>query len=135
MEEYKKTAWNSTLSSKKPLRAKSSLKSKKPFLGHSKRIKQVSKRRQKENSQYLIIRDKFLRENRICERCQHNEATQVHHKFKRFGKWLCEVSLFMATCANCHRWIEDNQSQAEKKGWVIRRLNVSRQKSRGEGND
>lgn len=87
------------------------------------RIKQVSKKRAKELAEYYVLRDMYLKEHPICEACEKKPSTQIHHKMKRFGKYLCDVRYFMAVDNECHRWIEDHQSKAEEKGWIIRRSN------------
>lgn len=87
-----------------------------------KRINQVSKRRKKENEEYLRLRAIYLTANPVCQRCKRVPSSQLHHKFGREGKLLCHVPGFMASCPECHRWIEENRAEAEKQGWIVRRI-------------
>lgn len=87
-----------------------------------KRINQVSKRRKKENEEYLKVRAQYLTSNPICECCKRVPSSQLHHKAGREGKLLCAVKYFLAVCPVCHTWIEANRAEAETKSWIVRRI-------------
>jgi len=81
-------------------------------------MRKVSLKRQQQNKQYKIIRDKFMQENPKCERCG-APATENHHKNGRNGLRLLDVNYFMAVCRNCHRWIHEHPKESREKGWLI----------------
>lgn len=80
-------------------------------------MRQVSLKRQQQNKEYKIIRDKFMQENPRCERCG-APATENHHKNGRNGLRLLDVNYFMAVCRNCHRWIHEHPKESREKGWL-----------------
>jgi len=81
-------------------------------------MRKVSLKRQQQNKQYKIIRDKFMQENPRCERCG-APATENHHKNGRNGLRLLDVTYFMAVCRSCHRWIHEHPKESREKGWLI----------------
>lgn len=89
------------------------------------KIKQVSKKRQKENKEYSALRDEFLLEFPECGAklkgvCT-GESTEVHHMSGRTGKLLLAVKFFLPICHNCHIWITENSAQAIEMKLSIRR--------------
>ena len=89
-------------------------------LSQSEKIKPRSVKRAKQERDYSCVREKFLLKNPDCERCQ-NVATEVHHKKGREGNLLCDTTYFMATCRECHIWIENNPLQAKREDWSLNR--------------
>ena len=84
-----------------------------------KRFRQVSAKRQKDNKEYTRLRKEFLLENPRCQlRGCDKPSTQIHHTGRR-GKHLNNVSLFMAVCARCHTFIEENGEWAKEMGYTL----------------
>ncbi len=90
-----------------------------------KRIKAVSKKRAAQNKIYSVLRVEFLEANQFCRLCMDmgraRAATQVHHMAGREGERLNDVSLFLATCGECHDWIEANGLLAIEQGYSVSR--------------
>jgi len=82
-----------------------------------KRINQVSKKRSKQNAEYLKEREKFMSKNPLCQICK-KKSTEVHHIEKRNGERLTNVSNFMAVCRSCHLDIHLNPIESRKKGFL-----------------
>lgn len=92
---------------------------------YKKKIKQVSKKRAKENRKYAPRKKKFLEENPSCqmqlEGCT-GMATELHHKAGRSGKQLIKVDDFCAACHNCHTKATQHSRQAIADGHSKTRL-------------
>ena len=93
-----------------------------------KRIRPVSKRREKLNREYRKLRDEFLR-NRHCECCPVARpgeppamAVDVHHTRGRIGKNLLDVTTWKAVCRKCHNLIHDYPYWARCNGMMLSRL-------------
>lgn len=75
------------------------------------KIAQRSKKRAKQNVEYLKLRQEYLLKHEECE-AQHNGctffATDIHHKEGRIAHRLTDVSTFQAVCRTCHIFIENN---------------------------
>lgn len=82
-------------------------------------LRRVSKKRAKENREYLKLREEFLENRRICE-CEGciDRSTQVHHTMGR-GKYLCNTFYFMPVCAFHHEYIESHKKWARKIGYIL----------------
>jgi hypothetical protein len=74
-----------------------------------------------ENKRYLKIRDEYLKNNPICERCYKRKATQIHHQKGKLNNLLCDVRYFMAVDLICHQWIENNREEAYQLGYLLKR--------------
>lgn len=83
------------------------------------KLKPVSDKRQDQNAEYIRLNRLFLAEHPRCQKCG-DPSNQIHHKAGREGEWLTYSPFFMACCAPCHRFIEDNKTEAEKLGYIIR---------------
>lgn len=82
-------------------------------------LNRVSERRREEQKQYLTLRSKFLREHPLCQRCNTEAATDVHHRAGRTSfRYLC-VPLWNALCRECHSWVEHNRLESMKLGWLL----------------
>lgn len=81
-------------------------------------MRKVSNKRSKQLAEYKIIRDKFMIDNPLCERC-HRQATENHHKNGRNGERLLDTNYFMAVCRQCHQWIHAHPKEAREVGWLI----------------
>lgn len=91
-------------------------------------IPQVSAKRRKENDTYKKVREEYLTQHPKCERCVVRSAverwtvqpsTEIHHRGRRHGKWLCDTRFFVACCRSCHEWIEQNGQAARQQGWLL----------------
>lgn len=88
------------------------------------KIKQVSTKQAKALRKYNEVRKEYLSNHLYCEAKLEGCLTvsnQVHHKVGR-GSNLTNVDTFLAVCGVCHRWIEDNPTQALKNGFSKSRL-------------
>ena len=54
----------------------------------------------------------------VCERCQENTATQIHHQRGRVGAALLNYTEFTALCGECHEWVHAHPSDAMLEGWL-----------------
>ncbi len=111
-----------TLRRKTPLKHSSFLKGTISQLRRS-RISAVSKKKQKDDKEYLRLRAIHLLEHRGCQiewddGCT-RAATQIHHR-KRRGKHYLNTKEFLSSCAHCHSMVEDNGKEAERRGFLIR---------------
>lgn len=94
---------------RKPLKRKTGLK--------RTRIRRVSSRLSKELKRYYVLRDEFLKEKKVCEICG-KMATEVHHRKGR-GKYLNDVSTWMAVERECHDVIHSSPRFARQMGWLL----------------
>ncbi|RLI48613.1 hypothetical protein DRO61_06235 [Candidatus Bathyarchaeota archaeon] len=85
-------------------------------------IPKVSKKMQKQLRRYDVVREEYLNDHPICERCNEKHSDQIHHKKGRVGDLLTDKRYFLASCDTCHRWIENNPLEAIKMGFSIKRL-------------
>jgi ribosomal protein S27AE len=81
-------------------------------------VKKVSDKRKAQNKAYKAVRDKFMLDNPICERCG-GKSMENHHKNGRNGERLTDVTYFMAVCRDCHVWIHAQPKEAREVGWLI----------------
>lgn len=82
-------------------------------------LAKVSAKRKKENASYTKLRKEFLAAHFKCEVCGKAQATEIHHKARRYGKWLCDVRFFLATCRTCHLKIENEGEWARTMGFLL----------------
>ena len=109
------------MQTKKPLRRKTPMKKSfggfaKPQKGLAKgafsgRIRARSKRREREEREYGKLRKEFLERNPWCAVFPTEVATQAHHTRGR-GRFYLDVSTWLPTSANGHRFIHDNPAIA-----------------------
>ena len=90
---------------------------------YNKKIAPVSDKRLGELAIYRPRRDKYLKENTVCEvrECS-NPSTHIHHKNGRVGKMVYNVFYFMAVCNECHpKKIHENPgpSWSRPEGYLI----------------
>ena len=90
-----------------------------------KKINPVSSKRKAQLDEYTIERIEYLTGHPKCE-CTDCEraSTDVHHKRGRSGKQLLKKEDFLATCRECHVFIEDNPDWAKAKGYSLSRLAI-----------
>lgn len=74
---------------------------------------------------YSKLRLAFLVVHSICQAkligCT-GKATDVHHKAGR-GENHLKISTWLAVCRNCHKWIEENPTEAKDLELSKSRLN------------
>lgn len=86
-----------------------------------KAISPISEKKAEELAMYRPRRDKYLKENTVCEvrECS-KPSTHIHHKNGRIGKMLYDVDFFMAVCNGCHpQKIHENPEWAREQGYLI----------------
>lgn len=89
------------------------------------KLKHETKKRGKENLEYLRKRKEFLSlpENEFCAVFPWLRSTEIHHKKGRIGKLLTDERHFLAVSHEGHRKIENNPEWAYEMGYSIRRTN------------
>lgn len=80
-------------------------------------LRRVSAKLSKELKRYYVLRDRFLKQKKVCEICG-SMATEVHHKKGR-GKYLNDVSTWMAVERICHQMIHNSTIRAREMGWLL----------------
>lgn len=86
-----------------------------------------SQKRSKEEKLYSAKRIIFLQEHPMCEAhlpgiCT-EYSTDVHHKEGRIGDLLLDDTKWLALCRSCHDWCENHPTEAQEKGFSIKRIN------------
>jgi len=91
-------------------------------------ISPISSKMAKNLKEYRKVRDRYLKNNPICEvRGCNNQTTNLHHKAGREGKLLANEEYFMACCGGCHpAKIHNNPNWAEKEGYIIRLRGINK---------
>jgi hypothetical protein len=81
------------------------------------------------NLEYGRLRKQFMLEHRQCQfvdeagvRCR-EASTECHHRRGR-GKYMLEVSTWMALCSQCHRRIHENPKMAKSLGYLHNPLSI-----------
>jgi len=85
-------------------------------------MKRLSTKRAKQNYEYKKIRIQFLLDHPLCEVCEKQESSEIHHKKGRIGELLTNTNHFLSVCRNCHRWIEEHPKMAKAFGYSESRL-------------
>lgn len=87
------------------------------------RIKSVSDKKLAELKEYRVVRDRYLKNNPICEYngCSSTEIT-LHHKRGRVGSLLTDDKYFCSLCIKHHEWAEKNPKDAKSMGLSQNRL-------------
>lgn len=82
-----------------------------------------SKKRERQESKYRNVRDKYLADHPICEfpGCGSREVT-LHHMKGRIGSLLHDKRYFKALCWPHHQWVELNPDEAKRMGLSLSRL-------------
>lgn len=95
----------------------------KPQKKKRKRIPFASEKRRAELKEYSELGKKFLMENRVCQ-CKNctKHSMDIHH-VKGRGKYLNDVSTWMAVCRDCHDSIHGGDPlRAKEMGYTESRL-------------
>jgi len=83
-------------------------------------LRKVSKKRAKQNREYSKInRVVYLESHPTCQVCDKRSACDIHHKDKRSGDRLNDITMFLAVCRPCHQWIHDYPADARKQGFLV----------------
>lgn len=86
-------------------------------------LARVSKKRRKENREYLRLREGFMASHPHCEVCVPNicqhRSTDVHHAQGR-GINLCNVNSWVSVCRPCHEHIHQHPSWARENGYLAK---------------
>ena len=92
---------------------------KKPIVFKPKKISSFSQKKQKELATYRVLRDKYFKENPICEfkDCNSTEIDLHHKKSRKYH--LCDVSIFMSLCRKHHNWVHENDKEARELGYIL----------------
>lgn len=86
---------------------------------NNRRLPRASKKRAKQNSNYLNRIPDFLAAHPICP-VTGERTNQVHHSAKREGRWLEISRYWIAVSALGHSFIEDRKTWAESHGLMVR---------------
>ena len=84
-------------------------------------IKKISSNQSKRNQKYLKLREKYLKQEPVCEVCRLQKSSEIHHRKGRDGDNL--FNEFLAVCRDCHNKIENNPEWAKENNYTITRLN------------
>lgn len=91
-----------------------------------------SKKRESEEQIYTRKKRDHMADHPYCQAMNCNQsAMDLHHRAGRQGyadEWAREqgISLFideryfMSVCRSCHKWIEANPKEAEKRNYIVR---------------
>ena len=87
------------------------------------RIKSVSDKKLAELKEYRVVRDRYLKNNPVCEypNCTSREV-ELHHRAGRSGNLLCDGTYFCSLCRTHHRLIEEQHTHAKELGLSVSRL-------------
>lgn len=88
-------------------------------------ISPISKNRIEALKKYRRLRDKYFKDNPICEfkGCYSKDIT-LHHAKGRIGSFLTDKRYFKSLCLTHHRFVEDNPLEAIKMGLSFRRNEI-----------
>lgn len=92
-------------------------KPKKPLNIVTKKMQPFSAKKLEELKVYRKLRDNYLKENPICERCG-EKSEDLHHKKPR-EHYLNDVSIFCSLCRKCHIWVHDNDKESREQGYLL----------------
>jgi len=91
----------------------------------SKRIKPISDKKLEELKEYRIVRDRYFKNNPVCEfpNCSSREIT-LHHAKGRIGSLLTDDRYFKSLCIYHHTYCEEHPTEAKRLGLSFDRLSV-----------
>lgn len=89
-------------------------------------IRKFSKKRSKQNQEYLSEREKFLRDpqNQICP-ITGNQTTEIHHKKGRRDSMLNNKEFWLAVSSEGHKQIHDNAGWSYENGYLIKQHSIA----------
>lgn len=87
-----------------------------------KTISPVSKKQAERLKEYRKVRDTYMKSKPICECCKTKPSQDLHHTRGRVGKYLTDVSNFLAVCRPCHHRIETEPNWAKENNYSRSRL-------------
>jgi len=113
------------ISPSKPIKSKSDISVQKTNKSPAYRIKSVSDKKLVELKQYRVVRDEYLATHKVCEHPEcSNPSEDLHHAKGRVGSLLTDTRYFKALCRKCHRWVEENPTDAKSMGLSFSRLDI-----------
>jgi hypothetical protein len=113
------------ISPSKTLKSKSDTYVHKNTKSSAYRIKSVSDKKLVELKQYRLLRDEYLATHKVCEHPEcSNPSEDLHHAKGRLGSLLTDTRYFKALCRKCHRWVEENPTDAKSMGLSFSRLDI-----------
>jgi len=79
-------------------------------------IAKRSKKREAENKVYLMLREKFLKDNPNCAVYPHLQSNEVHHQHsgKDRDKYFLVVETWLAVSRVGHNWIHEHPKEARE---------------------
>lgn len=102
-----------------------------PLKPRTKRVRPVSKKMARKLAVYRVKRVEYLATHDTCvvgpilwnanileSNCTYS-ATEIHHKARRLGENLNDESTWIATCAECHRYVETHAKKARELGLLF----------------
>lgn len=89
----------------------------------TKQIAPVSEKMQTNLAKYRRLRDRYFKENPVCEfpGCESKKIT-LHHRRGRIGAFLTDKRHFCSLCVKHHTWVNENPDEALKMNLVGSRL-------------
>lgn len=85
-------------------------------------MRKISSKEKIRKKEYEKLRKDYLLNHPICECCEMQIASEIHHKRGRIGDNLFKY--FLAVCNSCHRQIETNPTWAKENGYSESRLKI-----------
>lgn len=79
----------------------------------------ISKKMKIAKNEYMKLKKIYLYSHELCEICMKNKSNQIHHRRHR-GKYLRDVTTFMALCQTCHSMVHANPETSYLEGWLIK---------------
>lgn len=90
------------------------------------KINPVSKKRARENREYLRLKRDYLEANMDCFIPFCSEmATDIHHMRGRVGTLLTDTQYFRSVCRLHHDKIHQNPEWAREQGYMLDRIGTS----------
>lgn len=90
----------------------------------AKAIRKTSRKMATLKREYMKLRAEFLKERPWCEYFLHfgekRPSTECHHRKGR-GKFMLDVSTWMAVCSQAHQEIHFDPENSYKMGWMLPR--------------
>jgi hypothetical protein len=83
-------------------------------------INKVSGKKAKRDAAYSVLREKYLKDNPICQICNTAHSTDVHHKYAGAdrAKYQNDVTTWMALCRGCHTHLHEHPSWARENNYL-----------------
>ena len=86
---------------------------------YQKPIPKQSNKEKERLQKYYILRDEYLKNHPLCEVCNKEKSTQIHHRKGRLGNNL--FNYFLAICDEDHKKVEMNPEWAYENNYSLLR--------------